>query len=307
VEQQVGFLGLGAMGRGMAERLADEGFSVTAWNRSPGPAAELADRLGATAAERPEDVFRAVEVVHSMLADDAALLSVFDDRLLASVPSGRVHVNHATISPAAASELAERHARHGVGYVQAPVLGRSTIASTGALLVVISGDPGAVEVAMPTLERLGQRVWNLGTDPRMASIVKIAVNYSILNALQSIAESVVLVESAGIDPQEFVEILTHTAFSGSAHRGYGPIIAGRRYEPVGFSMALGLKDLSLAEGTADSLGVTLPIAPVLRELFEAALADPELRELDWSAVAEVTRSRRASDRTGAASPEEGPA
>jgi 3-hydroxyisobutyrate dehydrogenase-like beta-hydroxyacid dehydrogenase len=57
-------------------------------------------------------------------------------------------------------------------------------------------------------------------------------------------------------------------------------------------MALGLKDLSLAEGAAGALGVTLPIAPVLRELFQAALADPELRELDWSAVAEVTRARR---------------
>ncbi|MGR0220663.1 NAD(P)-dependent oxidoreductase [Agromyces sp. ZXT2-6] len=294
----MGFVGLGAMGRGMTERLVSEGFGVTAWNRSPGPAVELADRLGTTAAPTPEAVFAAAPVVHSMLADDAALLSVFDDGLLAAVPAGRVHVNHATISPAAANELAERHARHGVGYVQAPVLGRSTIASTGALLIVASGDGPSVAAAMPTLERLGQRVWNLGADPRMASLVKIAVNYSIINALQSIAESVVLVESAGIDPEEFVDILTHTAFSGSVHRGYGPIIAGKRYEPVGFSMALGLKDLSLAEDAAETLRVTLPIAPVLRELFETALADPELRDLDWSAVAEVTRAR---------SHEEGPA
>jgi 3-hydroxyisobutyrate dehydrogenase-like beta-hydroxyacid dehydrogenase len=298
VVDQVGFLGLGAMGRGMVERLAGEGFAVTAWNRSPGPAAELSDRLGTTPAPTPQAVFADAEIVHSMLADDAAALSVFDDALLASVPAGRVHVNHATISPAAASELAERHARHGVGYVQAPVLGRSTIASTGALLVVASGDAQAVDAAMPTLERLGQRVWNLGADPRMASLVKIAVNYSIINALQSITESVVLVESAGIEPQEVIEILTHTAFSGSVHRGYGPIIAGQRYEPVGFSMALGLKDLSLAEGAADALGVTLPIAPVLRELFEAALTDPGLRDLDWSAVAEVTRAR--SHREGTA-------
>jgi 3-hydroxyisobutyrate dehydrogenase-like beta-hydroxyacid dehydrogenase len=291
---EAGFLGLGAMGRGMVERLVDEGVRTIAWNRSPGPAAELADRLGTVAAESPAAVFAEARVVHSMLADDDAVLAVFDDELLGVVPDGRVHVNHATISPAAASELAERHARHGVGYVQAPVLGRSTIASTGALLVIVSGDPAAVDAAMPSLERLGQRVWNLGPDPRLASIVKIAVNYSIVNALQSIGESVVLVESAGIDPQAFVEILTHTAFSGSVHRGYGPLIAGRRYQPVGFSMALGLKDLSLAEGVAESLGVALPIAPVLRDVFEAALADPGLRELDWAAVAEVTRARSRS-------------
>lgn len=291
MDLEVGFLGLGAMGRGMVERLVAEGFRVTAWNRSGGPADELAERLGIRAAPTPSAVFADATVVHTMLADDAAVLAVFDDELLSAVPAGRVHVNHATISPAAAAELAGRHARHGVGYVQAPVLGRSTIASTGMLLVVASGDTAAVEAAMPSLERLGQRVWTLGTDPRMASLVKIAVNYSIINALQSIAESVALVEAAGIDPEEFVEVLTHTAFSGSVHRGYGPIIAGRRYEPVGFSMALGLKDLSLAEGAAESLGVALPIAPVLRELFEAALADPQLRELDWSAVAEVTRAR----------------
>lgn len=290
--QRVAFLGLGAMGRGMAERLVGEGFDVTVWNRSPGPAEELSRRLDVRTVPIPGAAFESAPVVHSMLADDAAVLGVFDDELLAAIPAGRVHVNHATISPAAALELSARHARHGVGYVQAPVLGRSTVAATGALLVVASGEASAMEAAMPSMERLGQRVWVLGTDPRMASIVKIAVNYSIINALQSIAESVVLVESAGIDPGEFVEILTHTAFSGSAHRGYGPIIAGKRYEPVGFAMDLGLKDLGLAETAAAELGVTLPIAPVLREVFEAALADPKLAALDWSAVAEVTRARR---------------
>lgn len=288
---RVGFLGLGAMGRGMVERLADEGLEVTVWNRSPEPAEELAQHPGVETASAPELVFAHASVVHSMLADDEAVLAVFDDRLLSTVPTGRVHVNHATISPAAAAELAERHARHGIGYVQAPVLGRSTIASSGMLLIVASGEAADLETARPSLERLGQRIWNLGPDPRMASIVKIAVNYSLLNALQSIAESVVLAESAGIDPEEFVEILTHTAFSGSVHRGYGPLIAARRYEPVGFTLALGLKDLSLAEGTAESLGVSMPIAPVLREVFETALADPALRDLDWSAVAEVTRAR----------------
>lgn len=289
---RIAFLGLGAMGSGMTERLVGEGFDVTVWNRSGGPAEELARRLGVHQAATPGAAFASAPVVHSMLADDAAVLGVFDDELLAAVPAGRVHVNHATISPAAALELSARHALHGVGYVQAPVLGRSTVAATGALLVVASGEASAMETAMPSTERLGQRVWVLGTDPRMASIVKIAVNYSIISALQSIAESVVLVESAGIEPGEFVEILTHTAFSGSAHRGYGPIIAGRRYEPVGFAMSLGLKDLGLAETAAADLGVTLPIAPVLRELFEAALADPELATLDWSAVAEITRARR---------------
>ncbi len=287
----VAFLGLGAMGAGMVSRLLDEGYGVTIWNRSRPAIDALAAREGVTVASSPAEAFGACELVHSMLADDAALLSVFDDELLTSVPPGRVHINHSTISPSAAHELAERHARHGVGYVQAPVLGRSTIAATGGLLVVASGDPSAVAAAMPSLEALGQKTWNLGDDVAMASVVKIAVNYSLISAMQSIAESVSLVEATGIDASEFVEILTHTAFSGAAHKGYAPIIAEKRYEPVGFAMSLGLKDLGLAEAAAAERGVSLPIAPVLHELFEAALADADLSALDWSAVAEITRRR----------------
>lgn len=289
----VAFLGLGAMGRGMTARLVDQGYAVLVWNRSASPAEALAAEHGAvTRAETVNQAFAERAIVHSMLTDDAVVLGLFTDELLATVPAGRVHVNHATISPAAAAELAERHARHGVGYVSAPVLGRSTVAHTGALLVVASGDPAAIATAQPSMEALGARLWNLGTDPRLAAVVKIAVNYSILNALQSITESVTLVEAGGIDPSTFIEILTHTAFSGSAHKGYGPIIAEKRYQPVGFAMSLGLKDLTLVEDAAAELGVTLPVAPVLHELFEAALADPELAQLDWSAVAEVTRRRR---------------
>lgn len=288
---EVAFLGLGAMGSAMASRLLDEGFVVTIWNRSREAIDALTDHEGVVVAESPAAAFQATEIVHSMLADDAALLAVFDDDLLATTPAGRVHVNHATISPAAARELAERHARYGVGFVQAPVLGRSTIAATGGLLVVASGDPAHVAAAMPSLQALGQKTWNLGVDVAMASVVKIAVNYSLISAMQSIAESVSLVETTGIDSSQFVEILTHTAFSGAAHKGYAPIIAEKRYEPVGFAMSLGLKDLGLAEAAAAEQGVALPIAPVLHELFEAAMADAELSELDWSAVAEVTRRR----------------
>jgi len=276
----------------MSERLLAEGFAVTVWNRSPGAAQEVAAHPNARAVDTAAEAFSACRTVHSMLADDGAVLDLFSDKLLAQVPQGRVHVNHATIDPTTAVRLARRHDEHGVGYVSAPVLGRSTVISAGSLIVVASGSALAMDQVMPSLQSLGTRTWNLGTDPRLASVVKIAVNYSIISALQSITESMVLAETAGIDPGTFVEILTHTAFSGSAHRGYGPIIAEKRYEPVGFSMSLGVKDLSLASSVASELGIELPLAPVLQELFEAALHDPKLAELDWSAVAEVTRGRR---------------
>lgn len=291
-QRTVAFLGLGEMGAAMASRLLDEGLGVTVWNRSPEPVARLAQQGGVSVAQTVESAFASQSVVHSMLTDDAVVLRVFDDRLLSRVPPGRTHVQHATISPAAAAELAECHQQHGVHYVSAPVLGRSAVIARGDLLVVASGDATAIDTALPSLSALGRRVWNVGTDPRLALIVKLGVNYSIIHALQSMAESVSLIESAGIDAARFIEILTHTAFSGSAHRGYGTMIADRNYQPVGFSMSLGLKDLCLVERTAQDLGVSLPMAPTLHDLFSAAIADDQLAELDWSAVAEITRARR---------------
>ena len=120
-------------------------------------------------------------------------------------------------------------------------------------------------------------------------MVKLGVNYNLIHALQAIGESVALVESGGVDANTFMEILTHTAFAGSAYAGYGPMIVNRRYSPPGFSMTLGLKDLKLIEDAASAGGLTLPVAAVLRKLFETAQVDPELKDLDWSAIAELTR------------------
>jgi 3-hydroxyisobutyrate dehydrogenase-like beta-hydroxyacid dehydrogenase len=123
-------------------------------------------------------------------------------------------------------------------------------------------------------------------------VVKLGVNYNLIHALQAIGESVALVESAGVDPNTFMEILTHTAFTGSAYAGYGPMIVNRAYTPPGFSMTMGLKDVKLIEDAAADLGLTLPVASVLHELFDRAIDDPELTDLDWSAIAELTRQKK---------------
>ncbi len=283
-----GLIGLGTMGTAMANRLLDQGVALTAWNRSSGAADQLVTR-GLILESNPAAVFNQ-PVVLSMLSNDAAVLDTFNDRLLSSLPEGAVHVNMATISIEAARAMYERHAKHNVGYVSAPVLGRPPVAAAGKLLIVASGDSAAIQTALPVLEELSARVFVLGDAAQSASLVKIAVNFNIIHALQALAESIALVERGGVDPVQFVEILTHTAFAGSAYSGYGSMIAESRYSPAGFAMELGIKDLSLTEQAADEFGLSLPSTPVLRSLFETALADDSLRDLDWSAVAEVTRS-----------------
>jgi 3-hydroxyisobutyrate dehydrogenase-like beta-hydroxyacid dehydrogenase len=285
---RVGFLGLGNMGRAMAGRLVAAGHEVVVWNRSPEASRELV-AAGARLADDPAEAL-AAPISSSMLADDAAAEAVLTAANLGDAP-GRIHVNHASISAAAADRLAGVHESAGVGYVAAPVLGRPAVAAAGELNILAAGPPALVAQVLPHLEHLGKRVWRLGEDPRQANVAKISVNYTILHALQAMAEGIALAESHGIPAPDFAALLAGTLFPGPVYTGYGSMMAERRYSPAGFSMALGLKDLGLAEEIAAEAALTLPTAPVLRDRFERALADDRLADLDWSAMAEVTRQR----------------
>jgi 3-hydroxyisobutyrate dehydrogenase-like beta-hydroxyacid dehydrogenase len=282
----VGFIGLGTMGAGMARRLVDAGHDVTVWNRSRAAAEPLA-AAGARIADSATEALQA-GVAFSMLADDSAALNVFTEDALACAP-GATHVNMATVSLDTARTLDARHRGAGVGYVAAPVLGRPHLAASGKLNIVAAGPIADIERARPFLDVLGKRLWSVGDEPARANLVKIAVNYNLIHTLQALAESVTMVERGDVSGETFIEILTDAAYTGSAYGGYGPMIATRTYEPVGFSVALGLKDLGLAEHAAADTGTALPTSPTLRTLFESAMGDADLSKLDWSAVAEITR------------------
>ncbi|MHA6669969.1 NAD(P)-dependent oxidoreductase [Homoserinimonas sp. A447] len=282
----VGFLGLGSMGSGMARRLIDSGHTVVVWNRSPEPVAALVE-AGAIAAATPEEALRA-EVSFSMLANDEAAEAVLGGDAV-SAAAGNIHVNMASISQAAADRLEAHFTSAGARYVAAPVLGRPTVAAEGKLNILAAGDPATVDAALPYLSVLGSRVWNLGTRPSMANGVKIAVNYNIIHALQAIGETVAMVERQGVEPELFIDLLTSTLFGGVVYTGYGNQIVRRDYTPPGFRMALGHKDLKLAEEVADAGGVRLASMPALTAVFERALADTELAGYDWAAIAEVSR------------------
>jgi 3-hydroxyisobutyrate dehydrogenase-like beta-hydroxyacid dehydrogenase len=285
----IGFLGLGTMGREMARRLVDAGHDVVVWNRSADAVAPLVD-AGASAAPSPAEAL-AAPISFSMLANDEAADAVLSAENLAGEP-GRLHVATASLSPAAASRLSARHAEAGVAYLAAPVLGRFTVAAAGELNIIAAGAAADLERAAPYFEILGKRVWTVGTEPHIANVVKAAVNYDIIHAFQAIAESVALVEAHDVDAGLFTELLSSTLFPGPVYTGYGAMIAEGRYTPPGFTMALGSKDLGLAEAIAADAGIALPTAPVLRRVFDAALASDDLKDVDWSAVAEITRQQR---------------
>ena len=283
---KVSLVGLGSMGTAMAHRLLEQGFALDFWNRSAKDNSELLAK-GAVQVDLADALKN--DFVISFLSNDAAALEVFSQQNLSTANAGTIHINMSTVSLEASGSLAKLHAKQGIGYIAAPVLGRPIAITNGKLLIVAAGDSKDIDAASVIFEKVSAQYWNVGADHAKANLVKLGVNYNLIHALQAIGESVALVESGGVDANTFMEILTHTAFAGSAYAGYGPMIVNRRYSPPGFSMTLGLKDLKLIEDAASAGGLTLPVAAVLRKLFETAQVDPELKDLDWSAIAELTR------------------
>lgn len=282
----LGFLGLGSMGRAMARRFVDAGHDVVVWNRSAGAGEQLA-AAGARVARAPEEALGCA-VSFSMLADDDAVRAVLHSDAVAAAKGG-THVVMASISPALGAELTAAFADAGVRFVGAPVLGRPAIAAAGELNILAAGDPADIDAVEPLLSILGARVWRMGADPAVSYAVKASVNYNIIHAMQAIGESVAMTERLGVDPSTFVELLSSTLFGGVVYTGYGRIIASQAYRPPGFHIALGRKDLLLAEQIAQSTGVSPATMPALVSVFERALADPQLKDADWSAIAEVSR------------------
>ncbi|MEV8268666.1 NAD(P)-dependent oxidoreductase [Microbacterium sp. NPDC076911] len=286
----VGFLGLGRMGLAIAGRLSVAGVPLQLWNRS------WRDSMDAVLSDWATRVDTAAEALaspisFSMLADDDAAEAVLSRVNLGTSEHARVHVNMASLSVRMGELLTRRCEEAGIVYVAAPVLGRPEVAVAGNLNVLLAGPSPALNEVEPLLALFSKGRWPLGEVPRQANAVKIAMNFMLLHALESMGEGIALVEAEGVSADAFVDIFTNTFFGGMVHSIYGGMIAERRYSPAGFSMALGLKDLSLAEQLAAESKIDVATAPVLRDRFETALADPELADLDWSAIAEISRSQ----------------
>jgi 3-hydroxyisobutyrate dehydrogenase-like beta-hydroxyacid dehydrogenase len=282
----VGFIGLGRMGKAMAANLLRAGHTLRVWNRSRAAALEL-EPLGARVAAQAADAAAGAEVLMLMLADDAATRTVLlDQRVLERLPQGAICVNLATVSVAAAQELAGLAAGRGVGYVAAPVFGRPEVAASARLNIVVAGADEAVARVRPLLAVIGERIWPVGSAPERANVVKLAGNFMIASALETMGEAAALARSHGVSAQQLLEILTSTLFAAPVYQGYGRLIAEQRYTPAGFALTLGLKDVRLALQAGEAAHVPMPFASVLRDRFLEAVA-AGASDLDWSSIAEL--------------------
>jgi 3-hydroxyisobutyrate dehydrogenase-like beta-hydroxyacid dehydrogenase len=284
----IGFIGLGSMGRSIAENILKAGHGVRVWNRSRERAQPL-EALGAKLVDTPADAFSG-DAAFSMLADDAAVREVFATGLLDRAPRDFVHVNMATVSVAFAEAFAREHEARGIHYVAAPVMGRPDVAAAGKLTIIAAGASAAIDRVQPVLDAIGQKTWRIGPTPQHANVVKLAANFALASAVETLGEASALLAGHGVAMTDFLDVITNSVFPGPVYSGYGKLIAEDRYEPAQFKARLGLKDVRLALAAAEACSTPLPIGSVVRDSLLDAIAHGD-GEKDFAVLGKVAARR----------------
>jgi len=285
---KVGFIGLGNMGAPMAANLLGAGHELAVYNRTPGRAEPLAGR-GARVARSPREAAAGADALITMLADDAAVEAVmFGERgALDGLPRDAIHVSMSTVSPGLSRRLLTEHRRQGQAYVAAPVFGRPEAAQAAKLWIVAAGPAAALERCRPLFDALGQGVEIVGDDPAAASVVKIGGNFLLAAAIEAMGEVFALVRKHGIDPARFIEVVNGRLLRSPVYENYAKLIVAGRWEPPGFKLRHGLKDVRLALVAGDEVDTPLPLASLMRDRYLSAVAWG-WADLDWAALARVS-------------------
>jgi len=280
---KVGFIGLGRMGEAMARNLLHAGHELTVYNRTRAKAEALAGE-GARVAGSPAEVCREAEAVITMLADDAAVEQVVfgKDGIAGALGAGSVHISSSTISTAMARRLASAQ---GNRYVSAPVFGRPEAADAKKLLVVAGGPADAIERCRPLFDGVGRQTFVAGAEPWQANAVKLCGNFMIASMLETYGEAYATLRKSKVAPHLFLEVM-NALFASPVYANYGKIVADEKFEPAGFALTLGLKDVRLVLETARECASPMPVASVIHDHLLSGVAQG-LGELDWSSLARV--------------------
>ena len=269
---RIAFLGLGRMGDPMARRLAGA-FELAVFNRDSAKARPF-EALGARLSGSVREAVEGAELAVTMLADDGAeeALAFGPGGLLEVLAPGAIHVSMSTIGIATSARLADAHATAGQGFVAAPVFGRPPAAAAGQLWILAAGPEPQVDRCQPLFERLGQGVFPLGEHASTAHAMKLAGNTLLVTVLEALSEAFAYGEKAGVAPETTLRILNTALLKSPLAEAYGSAVVKGAFEPAGFALRLGLKDVSLALRAAEAFQAPLPIASLLRDRLLAATA-----------------------------------
>ncbi len=281
----ISLIGLGSMGLPLGMNLLESGYKLRVYNRTIAKAQPLIER-GAQLAHSPSEAVESDGIIITMVANDASLeeITIGKMGLVEKLGANGIHLSMSTVSPATSEKLAEQHRQHGSEYVACPVFGRPDAVAARKIWICLSGNSAAKERVKPILEKLGQGVFDFGEMVSAANVVKLTGNFMIMSAIEAMAEAFTLAEKNGIDRSQIAELFGQTIFACPIYQNYGRMIAKQQYEPAGFKLSLGLKDMTLALQTARSSQAPMPLASLLHDRLLASTAQGR-GEMDWTALA----------------------
>ncbi len=270
----VGFIGLGRMGRGMARRIQGAGHDLAVYDVVREQTAEFA-AAGARAASSVADLCKGREIVVTMLVEDATVIEVAlgGGGMRESLSPGGIHLAMGTYGVATIRALAKAHGEAGQILVAAPVLGRPDLAASGQLGIVPAGPAEAVQRCEQLFQVMGRRTFHAGTTPDAATAIKLANNAVLGAAMIAMAEAFSLVRKYNVEPQVLYDVMTDGLFAGApAYKGYGKTMVDGTYDQVGSPVQVGLKDANLILAAADIARVPMPSLNIYRDRLLGAIA-----------------------------------
>jgi 3-hydroxyisobutyrate dehydrogenase-like beta-hydroxyacid dehydrogenase len=284
----LGYVGLGAMGSQMADRLMTKGHKVTGYNRTKSKADWLVTK-GMTFADSPRAVCQAADFIFVMVTNSASLESVTNgpDGLLAGLSPGKVVIDMSTVSPEVSRAITARVREKGADMVDAPVSGSIITLQQGKLSVMVGGSKSTFDRIKPILDDVGPKVTHVG-DSGLALVMKIASNLSLAVQMLAFSEGVLLAEKSGIPRATAVEVLTHSAIASPMVVYRGPFVL-QMPEEAWFNVNMMQKDMLLAMELGRRVNVPLPTTAVTNEYLTAARA-MGLVEEDFATVFKVLAS-----------------
>jgi 3-hydroxyisobutyrate dehydrogenase-like beta-hydroxyacid dehydrogenase len=259
--ERLGFAGLGAMGAGIAQRLADAGHEVTVWNRTR----EKADALGFPVADSAAELAASVDVLFTMLTNTAAIETTAE-QIIPALRPGTVWADLSTIAPDASVALAERVHATGAYFLDCPVSGSPATLAAGQMSVMVGGRREAFDHVEAVLHAIGPKVTYIGTNGH-AHLTKVAINLALVVSVTAFAEGVALVEKAGVDRAAVVDAALKSVIASPVIGYRAPLLVDD--DNVFADVDLQQKDLVLAQDLARRLGAAVPTCSAASEMLSA--------------------------------------
>ncbi len=281
----LGFVGLGIMGKPMAGHLAATGHTVHVFNRTPKTAQELGVK-NFVVCKSGREVAEKSDLVFTMVSDTPDVEKVIfgPDGLFDGLKPGSVVVDMSTISPVATKDFAKRLSARKVQMLDAPVSGGQAGAEQATLSIMVGGEASVFERVKPYFDLMGKNIIYIGTNGA-GQTCKLANQILVAATLEGVSEALVFASKAGVDPSKVRQALLGGAAQSRILDVHGKRMIDRNFVP-GFKISLQQKDLNLVLQTARSMGVSVPSTAIAQEFYNS-LSGQGCGDLDNSALVQV--------------------